>query len=40
MAGVWLGWTAGEFVAQDRCLDAGGGSWNPDTRFCGFEESE
>ena len=36
MAGAWLGWTASEFVAQDRCLDAGGGSWNAESRFCQF----
>ena len=39
IAGVWLGWNASEFIAQDRCLDAGGGSWNPETRYCEFAEA-
>jgi hypothetical protein len=34
--GVWLGWSASTLVAQDRCLDAGGGRWDPTTRFCVF----
>jgi hypothetical protein len=39
IAGVWLGWNASGFIAQDRCLDAGGGSWNPETRYCEFAEA-
>jgi hypothetical protein len=35
VAGFWLGWAAGRFVAQDRCLDAGG-SWNDALGSCRF----
>lgn len=40
LAGVWLGWNASSFIAQDRCLDAGGGEWDPKRRLCVFARSD
>jgi hypothetical protein len=31
--GLWLGWQANSFIAQDACLDRGG-AWDPETRTC------
>ena len=39
-AGVWLGWSASTLMAQDRCLDAGGGKWDPRARLCVFAAAE
>ncbi len=36
IAGVLFGWNASTLIAQDRCLDAGGGKWDPETRLCVF----
>ena len=35
LAALWIGWLAHGFVAQDRCLDAGG-SWISDLGSCDF----
>ena len=35
-AGFWLGWSESKFVAQDRCLDAGG-AWNYAGGVCTFD---
>jgi len=31
--GLWLGWHANTFMAQDACLDRGG-VWDHETRTC------
>jgi len=31
--GLWLGWQANSFIAQDACLDRGG-AWDHETRTC------
>jgi hypothetical protein len=31
--GLWLGWQANSFMAQDACLDRGG-AWDHETRTC------
>lgn len=31
--GLWLGWQANSFLAQDACLDRGG-AWDHETRTC------
>ena len=31
--GLWLGWQANSFVAQDACLDRGG-AWDQEQRTC------
>jgi hypothetical protein len=31
--GLWLGWEANSFIAQDACLDRGG-AWFHETRTC------
>jgi len=33
--GLWIGWQANNFIAQDICLDRGG-AWDDDTRSCRF----
>lgn len=37
--GLWLGWQANSFTAQDICLDRGG-AWNEDTRSCRYMNLE
>lgn len=32
-AGLWMGWAANSFLAQDACLDRGG-AWNREHRTC------
>lgn len=36
--GLWLGWQANNFFAQDICLDRGG-AWDEDMRSCRFSAS-
>ena len=31
--GLWLGWRANGFIAQDACLDRGG-AWDQEQRIC------
>jgi len=33
VVGLWLGWHANSFMAQDACLDRGG-AWDHETRTC------
>jgi hypothetical protein len=33
LLGLWLGWQANSFLAQDACLDRGG-AWDEQARAC------